>query len=332
MLFGLFNRILKDDIDVIDGGTKDDTNHLASKTISSTEITSFSTSFYRFSDNYYDDSRHYDFGMEIKDGRYVIYEGFFDSRTECETDADFAVKLDEIIRKYNLIRYNGVSRVTSGLPPEYGPWSLNADYASGENLNFYENGNPTADWTRAVLDLFASEFSRHGIDDYMPVKESAKMTRFDLIFSYSDTTYTYGEIWVPVTEEAKNRTLEELATSGYDDENYARKAYTDRWSKTAKTPENDRRYADVSEDYYEALKAISEEVDLKLFNNGEVMPGGFDYDGTPQYYEFYVEYENGNRIMGFSDDPEKCEQFRPIANKYAAFFEEYLNENGSSID
>ncbi len=173
MLLGIMNHLFRggSDIinlegDIIDGGIKDETNHLAPKTIKSKELTSFRTSFFRFIDQDYIDGRRYGFGMEInEDGTYIISEGYYDDRIECETDSDFAVRLDAIIREYDLIASNGVSKVTAGLPPEYGPWEMRALYASGEKLNFYENGEPTADWTEAVLELFANEFSRHGIDD-----------------------------------------------------------------------------------------------------------------------------------------------------------------------
>ncbi len=74
MLFGLFNHFLNKkiditnrEVDIIEGGIKDETNHFAPKSIKSSELKSFETSFYRFSDYYYDNSRDYHFKMEINE-------------------------------------------------------------------------------------------------------------------------------------------------------------------------------------------------------------------------------------------------------------------------
>lgn len=67
---------------------------------------------------------------------------------------------------------------------------------------------------------------------------------------------------------------------------------------------------------------------MKSIQNGYSVPGGFDYAGTPQYYEFYIEYASGKCMNGFSDDPEECAIFKPIAEKFGAFYEEYLDKFG----
>lgn len=156
--------IVSRDDDIIDGKTTDETNLSAPKTIESTELKSFRASFFRLEDDCYEESREYHFKMDVNEnGTYVISEESGDDKLACETDIDFAIKLDEIIREYDLIASNGISKVTAGLPPEYAPWRLNALYASGEKLSIYEDGDPTADWTRAILDLFTNEFYEHGM-------------------------------------------------------------------------------------------------------------------------------------------------------------------------
>lgn len=169
LMFGLF-KIFKTE-NSGNGQVTNKTDYSAPKAIKSTELTSFYTSFYRISDEYYNVDRKYDFYMcKTDDGKYIISEGYYENELKCETDVSFANKLDKIIRDYDLISKNGSSKVTASLPPEYGPWEVKATYASNEKLYFHEDGNPQADWTRAVLNLFANEFSKNGIDDLLPAK------------------------------------------------------------------------------------------------------------------------------------------------------------------
>jgi len=40
------------------------------------------------------------------------------------------------------------------------------------------DGNPKAKWTGEGLDLFATEFGEHGIENLLPPKENSTITRF----------------------------------------------------------------------------------------------------------------------------------------------------------
>lgn len=156
--------------DIIDGGVVNNTNYLAPKEIESEDLVSFQTHFFRWADRLYGTSRSYSFSMtKSADGTYTIRE---DSQEplNCETDAAFAAKLQQLIREYELISLNGTDEWTNGLPGEYSPCSLSAEYVSGEELSFYMDGDPEAEWSGAVLDLFAAEFGAHGIKDLLPQK------------------------------------------------------------------------------------------------------------------------------------------------------------------
>lgn len=267
------------------GGTEDRTNHSAPKEIKSDELTFFQTDFYRNGDFVYDKNRKYRFKMTKAEGDvFVITEGY-DEKLKCETDKTFAEKLQQVIREYNLIRLNGIEKQTYGLPEEFGPCLLSADYASGENLYFYMNGDPDAEWTGAILDLFAKEFGKHGIDDLLPPKEESPMTRFSLDYVFEDEMYCCSEMWDFMTEEN-----------------------------------------------LQALQEIVEETELNRFQNGKIFPFDFDYENTPQYFEFYIEYESGKCMGGFSDDPEECEKFKPVAEKFSQYYEELELENNENTD
>lgn len=275
MFVGCANKDFTDSNKYNTGGVTEKTDFDAPKTIESDDLVFFETEFYRFSDYVYDADRRYRFKMtKNENGSYTISE-CEDAVIECETDEEFASKLQQIIRDFGLIEYNGVNRQTAGLAPEYGPYWVDASYASDEKLYFYMNGDPDARWTWEVLDLFANEFGRNGITDLLPHKEESAITRFSLYYSNGDTTYMFEEIPESVTEE----------------------------------------------EYYESIKAIVDDSNLIYFQNGELIPGNFNSANTPDFYEFYIEYENGNRMSGFSDDPVQCEKFKAIAEKFADWYE-----------
>lgn len=265
--------------DIITGGKKDNTDPDAPKEIRSDELISFETDFFRNSDFVYEKERGYRFKLKKTEGDvYVIAEGY-DDVLKCETDGAFAAKLQQLLREYDLISLNGIDKQTYGLPEEYGPYWLSAEYASGEKLYFSMDGDPNAAWTSAVLDLFAKEFGAHGINDLLPPKEESMMTRFSLEYISGDVKYCCIETEVPLAEE-----------------------------------------------HYIALQKIVEETELIRYQNGSIFSGNFDYDNTPQYYEFYIEYESGKRMSAFSDDPEECERFKPIAERFAQYYKEYIEQ------
>lgn len=313
--------------DIVTGGKKDNTNYDAPKEIKSDDLISFKTEFYRNSDYVYDKTREYRFKMTKSDGDvFIITEGD-DEKLRCETDGTFAVKLQQIIRDYDLVKLNGIEKQTYGLPEEFAPYWLRAEYTSDEKLYFYMDGDPDSTWTGAILDLFATEFGKHGIDDLLPPREESAMTRFSLEYSYGNIKYCYGECWIPVTEEENERSLEDILTNGSNYDDCVKKIYAEVWDRNGKQNLEDDRLADVTEEHYSALQEIVEETGLNRFQNGYIFPDGFDYDNTPQYYEFYIEYESGNRMSGFSDDAKQCEKFQAIATKFSQYYDAYFEKN-----
>lgn len=320
------NQTLSSSEEVITGGKEDHSDYDAPKEIKSEEMISFETNFFRYGDYVYEKDRSYRFKMtKSEDDIFIITEGY-DEKLKCETDGTFPAKLQQVIREYNLVSLNGISKQTYGLPEEFAPCFLSAEYASGEKLYFYMDNDPEAEWSGAILDLFSGEFGNHGIDDLLPPKEESMMTRFSLEYSFGDVRYCYGEILVPVTEEEKSRSFEEILTEGRNEDDCVKKAYAEVWDRSG-TELSDNRSADTTEEHYLALQEIVEETELIRFQNGQIIPGEFDYDNAQQYYEFYIEYESGKRMSGFSDDAKLCEKFKPIAERFSRYYEEYLENN-----
>lgn len=322
MLFSGIKSLFKHNVP-LSGGKIIKTDPHAPKEIKSDEIINFSISFFRYGDFYYEEDRNYSFKMTVTDdGKYIITE---DSNEilQCETDKEFAVKLQKIISDNQFVQLNGTWEKTSGLPPEFEPYNLAVVYASNEKLNVHKDNNPHAEWTFDILDLFAREFDAHGISDLVPAKETSTVTRFSLEFAYDNVRHTYSEIYVPITEEEKQRDFEDIATNGYNLDNCQKMAYAQLWDRDTNTKISETRSADLSEEHYKALSEIAINTDLKRFDNGQICPPGFDYN-SPQYYEFYIEFESGNRLIGHSNDPEQCQLFKEIAEQFSDYYLDFV--------
>lgn len=309
----------------VHGGKYIMTDVKAPKVIQSEEPIAFEAEFYRYADVVYTKERGYRFQMkQTEKGSFLISE---DSREtySCETGKEFAGRLQQLIRKYNLVRLNGVCEYTRALPPEYAPQRLKVEYASGEKLDVCTDGNPEEEWTGAVLDLFAKELGSHGIDNLLPPREDFIMTGFSLEYTFGAIRYLYGEIEIPA-EELKDDPCS-VNNKVQNGEDVVKMAFSSPWDRSQKTERKEEKMAEITEEHYCSLQEIVSETDLLSFQNGKIFPGGFDYEKTPQYYEFYIEYLSGKVISGFSDDPLQCEKFRPIAEKIATYYEKYLETN-----
>ncbi|HHT25532.1 MAG TPA: hypothetical protein GXZ76_08500 [Clostridiaceae bacterium] len=139
------------------GGVTDRSDDDAPKVIISKDITSFDTYFV-----YADESgsySHYEFNAKQQaDGSVELTEGYGEWASKVTVGPEFLISLQEIIDKHKLASLNGVYRVTSGLPFEYGPCSLLCKYESGESISFSEDGNPHSEWMGDITELFLAEF------------------------------------------------------------------------------------------------------------------------------------------------------------------------------
>ena len=95
-------------------------------------------------------------------------------------DAALLTALQNVIDEYDLAQFNGVYRVTAGLPPEFQERTLRVEYASGETLSFTENNEPEALWAERFYEVFADWFAANGDESLRPAKETSLLTRLDL--------------------------------------------------------------------------------------------------------------------------------------------------------
>ena len=72
-----------------------------------------------------------------------------------ETDKNFLKELDKVIHEEDVIRFNGYTSRTAGLPDMFGDY-LDVDFASGENL--YTSNNQSIDLPMSALRRFKKVF------------------------------------------------------------------------------------------------------------------------------------------------------------------------------
>lgn len=304
------------------GGKTDSSDSKAPKIINSDELISFSSHFFLYGEIGREFDSAYDFKVERNsEGKLILSDDCH--RISCETDESFFTKVNEIIKKNNLVTLNGVSRYTNGLPCEFQPCYFNAEYATGEKLSFCEDNNPNGVWGYELLKLSRKEFGKAGITELDLPEAAKKVTRFMMSYTKGSEMHSFDEVEYPL--EGVNKSFEQLATEGYKDGEFETKVEYNVWNRTT----NERKptcKATIKDDFYEGLGEILEEIDLKKFASPSGAPRQFDYRNTPSFYEFYVEFEYGNVLNGFSDTAEMCDAFAAIADKLAEYIKSYIGE------
>lgn len=144
----LWRRKRDTETEVLDGEVVDRTDHHAPKTVKSSLIVSFSCEISTLADCEKDSlsGRVYRFEAVLRDG---AVKGRYQSRDRIGDSEDvhlarsvrFMRQLLDVISRYDLAQYNGLSHKVSGLPDEYGS-TLDVVFASGERIYASDNQDP----------------------------------------------------------------------------------------------------------------------------------------------------------------------------------------------
>lgn len=311
------------------GGTVDNSNYNAPKEIKSKDLTSFEVEFFLYGKYNSDGDRRYWFSIkEDENGKLMLNEKW-DDNANCEVDKSIFTPIQEIIDKYELVKLNGIDKHTAGLPDEYQPYFLKASYASGESLYFSENNNPSSKWAMELRDYFANVFHEHGIDDFIPPKTTGIIKRFQLCYTNDNMKYDFCELQEPYPGVEKS--FEDLVTYGYEEGEYYVVIDSRSWNRKEDKEENEIQ-GEPSDEYYEGLQEIVYSSDIEDYDNGDGFPTDFDYENTANYFNFYIEYEYGNRLVGFSDDPEAHTKLLPTFEKIREYINNYIENNPPKVE
>ena len=165
------------DEDIIDGGNTYHIDENAAKVINSKNIKEFYLNAY-FGTRFDINDNHF-FEFEIKDNE--LKENKTSQKTTINNQ--LLISLQEIVDKYNLVSNNGLYDVTSGLPPEYAPSTLEIIYDSNEVLTYTIDNNPYLKCNEDIYDLFAKQFEENNNLSFYP-DESLLIN--DINFDYID--------------------------------------------------------------------------------------------------------------------------------------------------
>ena len=302
------------------GGIVNRSNNNAPKTIKSETLLSFSTHFFLYGDFGREFDSFYAISVVKTDtGKMILSES--GHKITCETNTEYLNGIQALIKKHNLASINGMDKHTGGLPAEFQPCYFCAEYDSGEKLYFSIDNNPNSPWGSDILELTKEEFSRNGITALNPPPEMEKITRFILSYTKGNMRYNFSEIEVPL--EGVKKSLAELAEDGYGENEFKTEIRYQIWDRTSAEPA--KHFSGVpTDDYYKGLSELIIELRLKNYASPNMAPNSFNYKDTKAYYEFYIEFEYGNTLCGFSDAEEYVEKFIPIAEKITGYIRQYV--------
>lgn len=149
----LMERYCPDEEVQEDGMTTKTQDPAAPKTIASRDLVSFHAEFFCWDNSGNTEDGVYQFDLKKESGVWQLESSGL-ARGSAAVGEDTAAQVQTLIETYDLAAKNGLYSVTAGLPVEFSPSRVSADYASGERLTFTEDGDPEAAWCAALRDCF----------------------------------------------------------------------------------------------------------------------------------------------------------------------------------
>lgn len=291
----------------ISGGVIDRTDQNAKKQIESKNISEFFSKFYIY--DKYEAGNDGEFWISIKDndkGEHVLkVEGVYNH--ELVVGDEVLAGVQDIIDRYELVKKNGKYRVVAGLAPEYGPWEIRVLYDSGEQLKFYENGDPNGDWTGALRDYFIKVMGDAGYEDVLPPKEALTIVHFSTAFEKDGNSHHYGQISVP-TEKGEEEYFWHMI-----------------WD-LEKEETIQEEYAEMTDGLFEGIQQVIEENDMFILHAPETV--SFSLQSSKDgFLELYVDYENGRQIYCEYNAEELPEEWPAMREALVEYLDEYIAEH-----
>ena len=304
------------------GGTTDKTDHNAPKTIASRDLTKYYAHFYLRgewspgrSDRFYT--------VEVKkDEQGVLTAAVWtdstdDTRVSLPADEKLMTKLQAIIDERHLAANNGIYRVTAGLPPEFQRCHFSANYASGEKIEFTENNNPDAEWTRETYLAFAEWFAEKGDESLLPPKlVYGPVKRCSFTLSEEGRKIHVSPVHVQEEKAIDGERLL-LGRMTYD-------AVAKKW-------ERGDDFTLFPEDYPEQIHAILSAYDLRAFDYHSVFYKERkltkeEKDFFRPALQIHVDFEDGKALRIDANDAGELETLQPLVKELLAYHDSLFDE------
>lgn len=183
------------EIEVIDGGEVDHTDYTAPKEIESKDITDYYATF-NIEGKWAPGQRDVFYTFEVKpDEEGVLMATESVTGVKAVADQALLTSLQEIIDEFELAEHNGEYRITAGIDPSlYGPSTLTVNYASGEELNFTQDNDPSEEWAKKTYLAFAKWFAGQGDQSLLPEEYENMVSKLSITFNdiYAGGSYEYS--------------------------------------------------------------------------------------------------------------------------------------------
>lgn len=284
-------------------------SNVAQNIIRSSVITEFSTNFFVYDKEDQSLSGSYYFTLKQDNGKLILREDYKYCIQE-EVTPDVFGKIQKIIIDNNLTRLNGQYDVKQGLPAECQPCHFKAVYDSGEVLNFTMNSIPYIPWAQELAYTLRMELAKRGHKECLAPRSATNITNFIIRFREGDLDYSYNKI-----------VYNELDS----------KRYIERFifNKSRNNIESDTSI-EVGEQFYTELHEYVQSHCLNRLRDVSVSNDDWKF-GKARYYDIYIGYENGNRIIKRSANTADCNQFYQEISELKAFFDRYIDAPNAVI-
>lgn len=314
-LFGLFGCDSSPVSGPVDGGTvTNKTDYNAPKVIESKDIAAYHAHFmlYREWAPGFEDAF---FTFEVApDANGELMASELTTGVSAPADEELLTALQAVIDEHGLAERNGSYRLTAGLPPEFGPCTVNVDYASGENLTFTENNEPDALWAKQTYLVFANWFAGKGEDALLPQQVEWQIERLSIATIQDGIITRYSGITVD-DEDAIDGETHLLMRDIYDNNAGA----------TVSTG-----LILFPEDYYERVSEIFSHHDTRAYDYRSALYGMGATKGDADEpwsadLQIYVENADGSRFSVNTNDPLDKEALEPLVAELIAYHDSLFN-------
>lgn len=304
------------------GGTTDKTDRNAPKTIVSKDLTGYYAHFYLRGEWSPGRSNRF-YTVEVrKDEQGVLTatvwtDSMEDARVSLPADEVLLTKLQSIIDERRLAGNNGVYRVTAGLPPEFQKCHFSANYASGEKIEFTENNNPDAEWTRETYLAFAEWFAEKGDESLLPPKlVYGPVKKCSFTLSSDGRKVHFSPVHVQEEKAIDGERLL-LGRMTYD-------AATKKWGRGDD-------FTLFPEDYLQQIHAILSAHDLRAFDYHSVLykerkMSDEEKDFFRPALQIHVNFEDGKTLRIDTNGAGDLETLRPLVTELLAYHDSLFEE------
>ncbi len=300
------------------GGVTDNTDHDAPKEIRSKTIVDFAAGFFLYDRWGGRTGGRTCFFTVKKEGDAFYLKESYGKKEKLLAPPDLLQKVQEVVDRHELVRLNGVHRHTAGLPYEFSPAFLDAEYDSGEVLSFSMNGDPYAEWAADLVDLFGAVYAAAGDRSFLPPVEALTVTRCILEYTKDGIFTQYSDCYLYEGENGEEQVLR-----------YIRFVFDRNRQETVSEV-----WMPFTEGFFEGIGKIVEAYGFlksRQSGGGAVMAAAPEPD-SDETFRLYLEMKDGYRPQVETKKASEIEKYRPLREALSAYLDGLFEKYGKEME